>query len=674
MGKNIELRKLELSNFKGIKQKTIDFNHVTSIFGQNAAGKTTIMDAWTWLLFGTDSKGNSDSNFAIKTLDANGKVIPKIEHSVTATLDVDGKEYKVQRILKEKWVKVRGDLETTFKGNTTDYFWNEVPKSKAEYEGKISELIDKNIFSLLSDPLLFNSLHWEKQRAILIGIAGEIDNASIAMGNDDYEALLKKLDDKDLEEYKKELASKRKKLNDAIRDIPSRIDEVTNNKPEALDFGALEKEKSELLEKIEKLDGEIQDRNKANESANAERQKKSDRVFELKTRNQNIEFEIKRNINAEASKESDPTESIRINLGNAKDNLERYERGVQKLESEVSDYKLEIETTEKEIVEKRKEWEDENAKELIFDAGSFKCPSCKRPLEADDIETEKERMTIDFRTDKQKSLELINKQGANLADRKKQLETSLESISKRISEGRVKVQETKEAVTKLETELAELESNKNSQQKSELTPDLKFKSELESNKEYQANIQVIKNLETDLEGGTGFDASDLTVQRNHLNNELYAIDGQLRKKEEIEKADTRIIELGEEEKKYAQQIADIEKEQFIAQEFTISKVNMIETKVNALFPVTKFKMFELQVNGAQVPTCIATYKGVGFKDLNTAGQIHCGIEIINTLCKHYGIRVPVFIDNSESIVETPSTDSQLIRLVVSENHKELKVV
>src|SRR3712207_4242536 len=106
MGKNIFLKKLVLRNFKGIKDLTIDFSKVTNIFGENATGKTTIVDAFTWLLFDKDSQdrvvGDKESNFQIKTLDKNGQVLHGLEHEVTGVLNIDGKDIKLSKTYKEK--------------------------------------------------------------------------------------------------------------------------------------------------------------------------------------------------------------------------------------------------------------------------------------------------------------------------------------------------------------------------------------------------------------------------------------------------------------------------------------------------------------------------------------------------------------------------------------------
>lgn len=110
-----------MRNFKGVLgERVVEFSPtVTKVYGANRTGKTTIADAFRWCLFGKNTEGKAD--FGIKTKDAQGNVIPELEHEVTVLLDVDGQETTITRTFVEKWSKPRGVAEKQLTGHTTTY-------------------------------------------------------------------------------------------------------------------------------------------------------------------------------------------------------------------------------------------------------------------------------------------------------------------------------------------------------------------------------------------------------------------------------------------------------------------------------------------------------------------------------------------------------------------------
>lgn len=156
----IKLIKMSLKNFKGIKNLTVDFENVTNICGENKLGKTTIFDGFTWVLFDKDSKDRS--KFEVQPLDEANNVMHMLETEVVAILEVDGKPMELKKLLKEKWVKKRGEVESELKGTETLYYINEVPLKLSEYREKICSIIDEQLFKLISNPLYFSlNMKWQ---------------------------------------------------------------------------------------------------------------------------------------------------------------------------------------------------------------------------------------------------------------------------------------------------------------------------------------------------------------------------------------------------------------------------------------------------------------------------------------------------------------------------------
>ena len=262
MSKKAIIKRLSLANFKGLRNVVIDFNDtVTTISGRNGTGKTTVMDAFTWLLWGKDSEGNVDSKFGIKTNDAEGNFIPDLEHEVAGTLEIIDTEtgsvetVELRRVLVEEWKTEKGKTERKLKGHHTDYFYNGVPlKTKGEYDERINAIIPEAVFKMITNPYYFLSLHWTAQREMLLQIAGGVSYEDIAKGNTAFATLIEQLSGKTVEDYKREISAQKEKITKELEKIPTRIDEITRATPLTPDYAALNTEKEQLTKELNDID------------------------------------------------------------------------------------------------------------------------------------------------------------------------------------------------------------------------------------------------------------------------------------------------------------------------------------------------------------------------------------------------------------------------------------
>tara|TARA_R110000850_G_scaffold277065_1_gene421998 strand:+ start:7182 stop:9260 length:2079 start_codon:yes stop_codon:yes gene_type:complete len=670
MKKIITLQSLSLLNFKGIKSLSIDFNDQTNIFGANGTGKTTISDAFTWLLFGKDSTDRKD--FEIKTLDSSGNIIPKIEHEVSASLLIDNDVVTLRRILKENWVKKRGSETSEFAGNVTDLYWNDVPLNVTEFTKKVNEVLNEQVFKMITSPIYFNSIKWQDRRNLLIDIFGEVSNEDIAKGNPAYEALVAKLTQgKTIEDYNAQIKASVKKAKEDLNVIPTRIDEVERSKPEPQDFKVLEIELKGYEIQLETVDTELADLNKAFDSKLASQRTVKLKVSELQSSIEVIESKAKK----EASEQLKPDTSELDNLQKQKTEkeaeLQSYENAVQTLSDKHSALIQSKTSLETKIEAKRKEWADTNSKELTFDDNDFHCPTCKREFESGDVETKKREALENFKKDKNSKLQEINQQGAALGQEKTNLEKEIETLAARITTGNSSIKVAKETVLELETKIKSFSNpSQNTEAKSE---EEVFKSILDANNTYQELLLELEATKKEIEETPSVNNEELVAKRKGIIAEIDSIKSKLQSKTQIDNCNTRIIQLQDEERKLAQQIANVEKEQFTIENFIKAKVDALENVVNSKFKYVKFKMFDLQINGGLKETCEAMVNGVPYSDVNTASKINAGLDIINVLSEFYGITAPIFIDNAESVHTLIETESQLIRLVVSEQHKKLLV-
>jgi DNA repair exonuclease SbcCD ATPase subunit len=641
----IDLIKLSLLNFKGIRAIEIDFSDETKIYGDNGTGKSTIFDAFTWLLFGKDAQDRKD--FGVKTFDENGVIIPKIDHEVTAILLIDGVETKMTRVLKEKWVKKRGEETAEFSGNETLFFVNDVPYQSNEFTAYVNDICPEATFKLLTSPTYFNSLKWDVRRAMLTAIANVPSDEDIA--GDSLASLLNTMrtEKKTLEDLKKEYAAKKKLLKTELEQKPIRIAEVTRNMPEAKDFSLIELEIGVLKGEIENMERNILDSGSGVQDAIRNRADLLIKKNNLESSINNLEYIAQRRFQESVNKKDS-------DIKDAKNKVLSLQQTILNHEADIKGAQGRIENLNAQNVELRNKWTTRNAETLVFD-GSLSCPTCGQGLPDDFIEHQEAEATKKYNAAKALDLDSISHMGGS---NNAEIEKSQEYI--RVM--KMKVEDCTGQIIKCESSIESIEN----------TPSLHtIESELAGVPEYkeaQAELKAIIIPDAPQQP----DTSELKQAKADYQAKLDAKRAELSTRDQITKDKSRIKELEAEEKTTAQMIAQLEKIEFQIDEFTKRKMNIVEMSVNDMFPSVKFRMFNTLINGGSEPACECLINGVPYSDANNAARINSGIEIINVFSHYHDFTAPIFIDNRESINTITDTDSQVVNLIVSYD-QELKV-
>ena len=637
----ILIKQLSLVNFKGIRNLTIEFNEVTNIHGENGAGKSTIFDAFTWLLFGKDSHDSKDFN--IKTLGADGNPIPMIEHAVEGILDVDGTEITLKRIYQEKWQRRRGCEESELTGHETLFFWNGVPQQAGEYKAKVDGLVGESLFKLLTSTLQFNSMKWQDRRQVLILIAGEISSADVlAKMNKQQVANITAIlnSGKDLLEFRKEIAMRKKKLSDELKTIPSRVDEVTRSLPEPVDFEAI---KSDICKKqavLAEIENTINDQFSAYKTQGESIQGVQNQIFGLRKKLQSLEFEAK----SDAQK----VENERVyKINDLKQKLSIVSRQWNE-EHQACNLAIQSKSAiDAKIKELRELWAEISIAELKLGEGESVCPTCNRPFDPD--------------TMAEKSAQLIRCFNENNSKRLAEITTEGRRLSVLLGEANAHIESLKAGIDKLsrKAESLSLKLKECESEQSLLIPDPS------ANPQYAEIQKQISILELQILEAPKLDIESLKRQKAEIQAEIYTLQVTLGHLDVINRGKSRIKELLAEEKALAGQISELEKQEFAMDAYTRSRMDMVESRINDKFSLVRFRMFNTLINGGIEEACDCLVNGVPYSDVNSAGKIQAGIDIINTLSNHYKISAPIWIDNRESTNKIPATQSQIINLIVS---------
>lgn len=625
------IKHLRLRNFKKVTDLSIDFHPThTTIEGANEAGKTTIFDAFTWVLFGKNSENKSD--FSIKTLDSQNKAIPRLEHEVTAVFDVDGVETTFRRLYKEKYTKKRGSSVEVFDGHKEELFINDVPKSLTEYNAFVDSIFKTSISRMITDPRYFNEqLKWEQRRAILLELAGEILEQSVLMEYPELDKVQSVFDEnKTVEDKKKELQAKRLRVKEQLDSVDSRLDEVNRQMNDDLrPIDVLESTLKYVESQIEQKQAAAQDKSKAVQE-----------IENKKTALVKQKGELERKINEDAEA---------INLEHTK---QRTALVAQKLDLEadllmnksaITLKQNAIEQNDQRIVELRKQFDAAREKyteiqQQQFNVHEAKCPSCQQSLPASEIEAKKSEFNNYKSTELQRLIDIANTYNAKI----KHYQELNDSLKAELAE--INPQSIEQAI-----------KDKQAQIDAFVMPEIK----VDGTPLYEIKKQIAE-----------LDKTPITTDDNKaiiedLNNQKAVIQSELFKHEANQKLEARKQEILDQNAKTQTELGEIES--FIDQlaKFTKYFIEKVETSINVRFDGVQFKMFEEQVNGGEKATCVCLVNGVPYPDVNTAGQINAGLAIIRTLQLHYNQLQPIFIDNRESITQILPMANQIISLIVT---------
>lgn len=651
----IFLKRLELKNFKGIKELQVNFGTVTRISGDNGTGKTTIMDSFMWLLFGKDSKDRKD--YKIKTINENGEELHGLEHAVIGELEVDGTLIKLQRTYKEQWTKKSGQATSELKGHTTDYLINDVPAKMKEYNEKVNSILADSTFKLITNPLYFTSLDWKKQREILLQIIGDVDEENVINYNKSLKPLEKLLSTDGVEALRKQVKAKIAKIKEQIKSIPNRIDECNLQIVED-DFEALEEKKKSIKVEMENVNSLIADKSKVNE----EKLKLQDQLYKLKAEYSDKLNQAKNTLNA-------PQRELQIKLRDINYKVQNVEHEIERLERTIFKTNESIELNNESILEKEKEQEklrnqfrEEKTKTFEFDEDAKYCPTCMREYDEEKLDEIKSNAESSFENLKVKIINNISSKGKSLGAAIKKIKLSIEEDKNSIQKYNDDLVELKYKFQMLEAEGKELEEKLT---KCNVSQEVIFEGKENLENKINSIIKEIENITAD-------NNLELKAKYNSLSYKLDEVNAQLSKKSNNEKLVLRIKELEEEEKELAIKQAELEGQDFMCEEFIRTKVELLEGNINRKFKGLTFKLFDQQINGGLTETCEALVDGVPFTAANTASQINAGLQIINTLCEHYDVTAPIFVDNAESVNNLELCNSQLIKLIVTLD-KKLKV-
>lgn len=651
----MKLISLELTNFKNIKHFVMEAGgEDKNVYGKNGVGKTTLADAYYWLLTdksSLDKKLDSDIKPA-NPITGNPMQDGGIEHSVQAVVELENKNrIFLKKVYKEKWTKQNGKAEKEFSGHVTSYFINGAPRSKRDFNEFICENIaDIEVLKMVSSTIFFNNMAWKRQREILLDVCGDISDNDIIAADERLTQLPKILEGKSVNDFIDIVCARKKKINSELDKIPIRIDETTKQLNELGELSVretIETELKDLRKQQDRARGQISSiqngsevkriLNKIDEINNKITAIKNADKLEKETQLMSIKREY-------YSKKS-TLDTIKNNIKVSKDMIEENNKTKQKNADKLNDLRSEYTKIFK----------------SVFDEKQAICPTCGQVLPQEKIDDAIKK----FNTNRANSLKRINETGKKLSIENSEIDNINTDLAERIA---MLESRQEKSISELQSLKTRIEAMENSVDTSSGYVDS------EEYKNLRRELTGLNKDLNDIQTGNISKIAGLNSTVTQLDLDINSRMEKLALIAQTEKFKKRIEELKAQHKKLGAEFETLEQHLNLVQLFITNKVRMLTNKINDKFTIARFKLFEQQINGGISECCEAiTANGAPYNSAMSNGErVKISLDICATLARHYGKNLPIFVDNAESVTGMQDIDMQKILLIVS-HHDELTV-
>ena len=662
--KKILIDKICLRYFKGVENKEIVLgDNINVVKGRNGTGKSTIADAISWVLFGTNQAGAT--KFGIKTKDKDGREIEDVAHSVEILLSVqDEQEGLTCYVLTRSLTETRKD-----DGSVTNSYTYKVD-GEVETAGDFKKVVDaicpEEVFRLCSSPYSFTQMDWSEQRKRLNEMFGVPSVEDVTGGDKKYDAIKELLEKDDVDKILKHLNYKRKEVQKNLDEVPVRLEALKNVLPKAEDWADIEKQ---IKEKGQEIAATRKSLNTIdNGGADLIRKQQNISTLNLDHKRKRIMEEsaqlrlgeiIKANAEAKtackkAVAEAEQTvEDLQVKIKSLDESIERCNARLNELETAKADGK------EKWKLIKARTWE--------WNEDDAFCPTCKQALPENQVQKIMERTKAEFLECQAADLKELGNDAVKIKEEVKECEVIAEGLKQEKTT-------TQTQLDKAEAELIEARKALEKQTKKE-EEKVSVETLLAEKPEYKQVCDRIKKIEAEQkkpadEGMSEEDKklkADLEKKLKDLESEREVLASRLAVKAQWEKVNAQIVGLHEDRAQWKEQIDGLDEKIKAASDFQKRSCEVLEENVNRRFKLVRWKMFRRQLDGTDKPWCECSVDGVPYSDLNTAAKINAGLDITNTLKRHYGVDVPCVIDNSETVQEPLYEGGQQIRLTVTDD-------
>lgn len=664
--RQIIIDKICLRYFKGVENKEISLgDHVSVIKGRNGIGKSTIADAISWVLFGTNQAGAT--KFGIKTKDKDGKEIEDVAHSVEISLSVlDEEEGLMCYVLTRTLTDTRKEDGSVT--NSYSYKVDGEVETAGDFKKTVDAICPEEVFRLCSSPYSFTQMDWSEQRKRLNEMFGVPSVEDVTGGDKKYDVIKELLEKEDIDKVLKHLNYKRKEVQKSLDEVPVRLEALKNVLPKAEDWAAVEKL---ILEKRKEINETRKNLNTIdNGGADLIRKQQNISTLNLDHKRKRImEESAQRRLGEIIKANAEAKTACKKAVAEAEQNIEDLKQKLKSFDVALVKCDARMNELDAEKADGKEKWKLIKARTWEWDEDDAFCPTCKQALPEDQVQKIMEESKKAFLNNQASDLKKLGDDAARIKEEVKKCEENTEYF-------KTQQKATQTQLDKAEAELIEARKALEEQTKKE-EDKVSVETLLADKPEYKQVCDRIKKIEAEQENPADEGMSeedkklkaDLEKKLKDLESEREVLASRLAVKAQWEKVNAQIVGLHEDRAQWKEQIDGLDEKIKAASDFQKRSCEVLEENVNRRFKLVKWKMFSRQLDGTEKPWCECSVDGVPYSDLNTAAKINAGLDITNVLKRHYEVDVPCVIDNAETVLEPLYDGGQQIRLTVTEDEE-----
>lgn len=643
--KKVTLKRLVLDDWRA-QNRAVDFTDKTVVRGFNGTGKSTLTNAFFWLLTGVDSLNRSNYDLYDNTKEfTHENALPAV---VEGFFDIDGTEHTLMRSAKQKWYRPRGKSEyIKDKSDEYTYYVDGLAVSAKVYKETVeSWFADIEKLKLMLNVRYYQMLDWKELRKHFADMVGVIAEEEL---KGDYSAIKTLLDTfGSTDKVKEKLRQEINPLKDSVERMESEIKGMREMLPTLDGVSEAEAQIENARHRIAEIDAEITGIGEANNPYKEKRKAELAAIEQKESEIQKALIEWQRTQNA-------PILEIKMRLEqldkenaaiSRQNNEQKNQRASLKRQMEAANQQYEYFKNERD----RLYAEKEEAKNSIFDENQS-CPNCGQPLPFDKVA----ELRTKFYNERDAKVASIIERGKKVAEMRDNQKALYESLEKQLAE----TPNEEKPLLSRETLIQELSDAESARLPFD---DSRMRAELE---EMRNNLTVIPDI----------DVTELVEEKKRLNDEIRELQTVVARKA-MREAGIRQIESKEErQSRTSVELARLEGLFDKCVEREREWASIVRDRANKYLKYCQVEMIEFNKGGELKDVCTVTIDGVDVGVTNTAKKIVAGIDIAEAFQQNAGVNLPIFIDDAVEIctVNIPKIDNQLILAYVDENYPELTI-